>query len=124
MKIPMNELQAVDDLIAHLSSIPPERWTTGVLTDGKGARCALGHLCDERLSNNTPRQKAYAALRDRFMPDTTLAAANDAVPHGEEVSYPQPTPKERSLAYLADLRAAVVKAHPEQVKTAAPEVRA
>lgn len=120
----MNELQAVDDLIAHLSSIPPERWTTGVLADGKGARCALGHLCDEQLSTNTPRSRAYSALRDRFLPGTALMAVNDACPHGEDLTYPQATPKERSLAYMADLRAAVVKAHPEQVKPAASEVRA
>ena len=124
MKIPLNELQAVDDLIAHFSSIPPKRWTMGVLADGKGARCALGHLCDARLSANTPRSLAYSALRDRFLPGITLMAVNDAWPPGEEFPYLQPTPKERSLAYLADLRAAVVKAHPEQVKAAAPEVRA
>lgn len=119
----MTELQAVDDLIAHLSGIPPEKWTTGVIADGRGARCALGHLCDERLSTQTLHYKAYGALRDRFMHGTSMMCANDGDVREGELLYPQATPKERSLAYLADLRAAVVKAHPEQVKAAAPEVQ-
>jgi len=82
----------IDDYIAFYEAIPEDKWTTGDFVDGFGRCCALGHLgfrnCTETPTNHS----------EFFVP---LPMVND----GFAENYKQPTPKQRVLAYLRDLKA-------------------
>lgn len=88
--------------IAKFEAIPEENWTTGQFIDKDGRCCARGH-CGERNNSESDEVRALfriscATLRNKYK----VAELND----GELWKYPQPTPKQRVLAWLRDAKEA------------------
>lgn len=89
----------VDYFIRKFEAIPEEKWCVGAYEDGMGRRCAYGH-CGKVFaydSRESGRLRALAfGIGIRF-----LADIND----GSDPGYRQPTPKQRVLAALRDIKA-------------------
>lgn len=85
----------VDYFIAKFEAIPEGAWCVGAFRKGIQC-CALGH-CGDSEDVETPEEAA--ALRDVLC--WAVARIND----GEDYRYEQPTPKQRILAALRDIKA-------------------
>lgn len=89
----------VDYFIKKFEAIPDERWCT-VEFEKDGASCAYGH-CGMR--DYKPSTIEAAELFDLFLfnlGDIFVTRVND----GSEPRYSQPTPKQRILAALYDIK--------------------
>lgn len=89
----------IDDYIAFYDTIPEEKWMTGDFCDGYGRCCALGHLGFSHSPPDNTITERHAIFFKRH--GLTLPMVND----GFVGPYNQPTPKQRVLAYLRDLKA-------------------
>lgn len=83
----------VDYFINKFSSIPEEKWCTDKFTDHDKCYCALG-FCGETDRSHTEESEALILLIMNIVP------IND----GGHPIYQQPTPKQRVLAALNDLK--------------------
>lgn len=86
----------VDYFIEFYGNIPEDRWITGEYYDGQDRCCALGHLmldADVRM-----KQDNLIWLTKTFGPN--IITVND----GLDINYQQPTPKQRILALLHDIK--------------------
>ena len=86
-----------DYFIAKFEAIPEEKWTTLTYHEGDKS-CALGH-CGRTIGGCTQESRALGDLFEKhglWVPDV-----ND----GCDSRYPQPTPKQRILAALRDIKA-------------------
>lgn len=81
--------------IDFFEAIPDEEWTIEMFQDVDGKCCALGH-CGWR---NSVRTLPGEALVNIFG-ETSIADTND----GENLEYPQTTPKARIMAALRDIQ--------------------
>lgn len=90
----------VDYFINKFEAIPEDKWCTGNYIDKAGNHCALGH-CGERavLGGLTEEAKALSGLFTQI--DDEPAGVND----GHSDAYNQPTPKQRILSALRDIKA-------------------
>lgn len=90
----------VDYFIKKFEAIPEELWTAGVFKDGE-RRCAAGH-CGAVASSNWKNIPMVVSLYNLPFdgPEATITAIND----GNHTEYKQPTPKQRVLAALWDLK--------------------
>lgn len=86
----------VDYFIAKFEAIPEEKWCKYCYTDGD-RHCALGHC---GVSPGSGAGDEAMALYTIFSP-LSVTAINDADYH----PYTQPTPKQRILAALRDIKA-------------------
>ena len=95
----MDKPWTIDDYIAFYESIPEDKWTTGDFVDGFGRCCALGHLGfrEGHADDSTLSHSVFFYRLHRV----SLPMVND----GFVEPYKQPTPKQRVLAYLRDLKA-------------------
>lgn len=85
--------------IAKFEAIPDELWTDkGWYYDGE-KRCAIGHCVGDR---NFHAPEAVALREIAKALDQTVISIND----GYCDKYPQPTPKQRVLAWLRDAKEA------------------
>lgn len=100
----------IDHFINKFESIPEEKWITGHYGyKGSGEHCALGH-CYDAKTNSYFGEEAQA-LWDLFGNPMRI---ND----GAHPEYLQPTPKQRVLAALFDIKAqSAVKEAQEIVNT-------
>ncbi len=106
----MNNQYSVDFYISKFEAIPNEQWCTGVLDDGAGRHCALGH-CGEVFIRAASQPSAESrALSELFWNalETSPNRVNDYP--GKTLfmfahPYSQPTPKARILAALYDIKA-------------------
>jgi hypothetical protein len=92
----------VDYFINKFSAIPEELWCTNLFSDGE-KRCALGH-CGQDLDTDT---REGGALFNMIFHATNLGPEeiNDGIGFGgERHPYQQPTPKQRILAALHDIK--------------------
>lgn len=97
----------VDYFIDKFERIPEELWLVGDFKNGNRF-CAVG-LCGENWGIITQESQA---LR-RVLNTESVASLND----GKDPRYQQPTPKQRILAALRDIKA---KQQPEQPKEPEP----
>lgn len=85
----------VDYFIAKFEAIPEDLWMAGDFTDGVRC-CAFGH-CGEKGWTNPLTQESTCLSS---LLEGEVARIND----GNDDKYPQPTPKQRILAALRDLK--------------------
>jgi hypothetical protein len=108
----------VNHFIKKFKSIPEEKWITDKLQDGEGRCCAQGHCGVGRhdLSNlrSIPGTEAYALVELFGVIDDGYRIA--FINNGDDPNYQQPTPKQRVLAALYDLK------RQEQLVTEAQEI--
>lgn len=115
----------VDFFIQFFSSIPTEAFTIGILHDDSGNHCANGWCGVTSTSMYTPQPAMARALQKVFSP-LCIHYAEDGmsgevvldfpytnpgysqkaaiIQNGESQEYTQPTPKERILAALLDVK--------------------
>lgn len=89
----------VDYFIAKFEAIPEEKWCTGVFENHVGQKCALG-LCGGGITN--PEATEAYALTEIFEDNRlNITSVNDSK---RQKKYHQPTPKQRVLAALRDIK--------------------
>ncbi len=88
-----DDCQTLEDYIAFFRAIPEERWICDNF-EHAGRCCAYGHL------GNRWDVASEAGLRLRDLCKQPVDCIND----GDDPNYQQPTPKQRVLAYLCDVR--------------------
>lgn len=87
-----------DYFLAKFSAIPESAWCTGMLYDNMGGHCAYGHCRVRHVEEPTVEAEALARL---FGMRERLFEINDDY----DPRYQQPTPKQRILAALQDIKA-------------------
>jgi len=92
----------VDYFINKFSSIAENRWYVGDFSNrDKNRFCALGHCgCDGSITKYTSEAEALFNLFKLVQLTGNISYIND----GLEPYYPQPTPKQRILAALYDIK--------------------
>jgi hypothetical protein len=90
----------VDYFIKKFEAIPEENWTSGVFERSDGSRCALGH-CGRLDGCDTPEANALDTLLSGDEYGGLTPWINDVLSD----LHPQPTPKQRILAALRDIKA-------------------
>lgn len=88
-------MYTVDYFIRKFEAIPEERWCVYVTDDGNGRHCAYGHC----LHNDAVTPESMALI-ELFPLNENAAVINN----GHSPRYPQPTPKQRILAALHDIK--------------------
>jgi len=99
----METTYTVDYFIDKFSKIPEDMWCVKTLGDMSGSHCALGH-CD---FGNTGVPKEALALQKLLKPLENSHCRIWTTPwinDGLYPSYQQPTPKQRILAALNDIK--------------------
>ena len=87
----------VDYFIAKFEAIPEEEWCEGEYVSSDGRKCALGHCGHSPFGLTFERE----ALINLFKKSGLYASdIND----GKHSKYQQPTPKQRILAALRDIK--------------------
>ncbi len=86
----------VDYFIAKFESIPEEKWCVDRVTNKEGQHCAFGHCSADKGANCIEGEKLYRLTTPEFL----VADVND----GRDKKYQQPTPKQRILAALYDIK--------------------
>lgn len=86
----------IDYFINKFSSIPEEKWCADHFVNGK-KHCALGHCGQDPFTGRTEESHSLINL---FPHKQSVSAIND----GGNEDYQQPTPKQRVLAALNDLK--------------------
>lgn len=89
---------SVDYFIAKFEAIPEEEWCVGHYNLGI-QHCALGH-CGASVKP-TAAWPDEAHMLENLVTEYSVASIND----GEEDDYKQPTPRQRILAALRDIKA-------------------
>lgn len=111
----------VDYFINKFEVIPEEMWTTGSFTDDWGACCANGHLgmrnhlmCKKYATEEASAfQRVVSVLQITKNWGVSPVIDNDwgysekaaIINNGDSNEYKQPTPKQRILAALYDIKA-------------------
>lgn len=95
-------MKAAKEFFDFFSGIPDEKWCTGAIRNGEGQCCAVGHV------NGKANPGALTdALNPSKNPEDSYGTANYRSPasinDGEDIRYPQATPKARILAALKDV---------------------
>jgi hypothetical protein len=84
----------VDYYIGRCEALPESEWCTGTVLNAAGQCCVIGHFFHDGIDGLS---RAFKGVLD-----LSLVKVND----GEEARYQQPTPKQRILAALRDIKAA------------------
>lgn len=91
----------VEYFLDKFEAIPEDQWCTGGLADQDGRRCAYGHCCNIDKFGVNFTDESRALLQLGWYP----TVVND----GHSPRYQQPTPKQRVLAALRDLKGKAVQ---------------
>ena len=92
-----------DYFINKFNNIPDDQWTTDRFTNEAGQHCAYGHCGANRLGAGVfDTEEASALYKLDIKHD--LGFVND----GKHKHYQQPTPRERVVAYLTNLKQGLV----------------
>lgn len=102
----METSYSVEFFIRKFQAIPEEKWCVFTRQDTNGRRCALGHIS---VNFDSPELNALHALmpfRHLTSDFSFMAPAEGVAPtnNGTNPRYQQPTPKERILAALYDVK--------------------
>lgn len=118
----MQTVYNVNYFISKFSAIPEDKWAVGALRNSNGQMCANGHcgakggitLGQSAFINTTDEsvalQRIFSPLQIPISHGARMAelqgysAKAASVNNGECSLYPQPTPKQRILAALADAK--------------------
>lgn len=104
--------------IAKFEAIPEWKWITLRYHDERGS-CALGHCgCRENQDATTESLALETIFKDHL--DTHVYKVNDG---GYFALYQQPTPKQRILAALYDIKANRAVAEAESIINAEPQTQ-
>lgn len=96
----MDMKEFLDPIIAHMERTTEESWCEGVVRrSDTGQNCFFGHL-----HSMAPDDKAATRLWDQFEASVATEFMVYPVNDGIDPRYPQATPRQRVLAYLADIR--------------------
>ena len=88
------KIPTLDEVIQYLEQTPEDSWCTDVVRTEVGKNCVYGHL--HAFGGNPLCDIFEEAIATTYM----LYPVND----GEHPDYKQPTPKQRILAYIRDLK--------------------
>jgi hypothetical protein len=105
--------QRLDDLIAFLEATTAEDWCVDVVrTDdpesGPSKNCVFGHIFNWGQVRGDGSDRAGSRAWDWFESAWTTTYQAYPVNDGEVSYYQQPTARERSIAFLRDLRSGAV----------------
>lgn len=95
----------IDDYIAFAESIPEEKWIVGGFTDGFGNCCFWGHLGARGFEDVRKFLDSEHALLNIGNEISVVMVNDSGYSHYGKYCYKQPTPKQRILALLRDLKA-------------------
>lgn len=98
-------MYTVDYFINKFEAIPEEQWCVGTTEDDNGRHCAWGHIVRPkcRIADYLNESRALMILlRDAGLDD---CGDPSSINNGWHDSYRQPTPKQRILAALYDIKA-------------------
>lgn len=93
----------LDEIIAMVEATDEDAWQTGTVRSADSTRnCFFGHLFahGEKLGGERHANILWQAFEDSWATTYVIYPVND----GTNPRYPQPTPRQRILAYLTDLR--------------------
>lgn len=96
----------IDDLILYLEKTKPENWIVDKVRTKDGRGCVMSHIFDfgggdeKNEAGFTKGGEAWDFFEEVWATTYMIYPVND----GENKKYQQPTPKERCIAYLKDLR--------------------
>lgn len=99
----METIYNVDFFINKFEAIPENKWCIEQRFDHAGRRCAHGHcstLQAEDAGRATKEESALIEIAKSNICDYGFANINN----GYDKRYPQPTPKQRILAALYDIK--------------------
>ena len=123
----MTQDYSVDYFIKKFEAIPESKWTTGVFRDFFNNRCAMGHCMPSRIIAESTKDKyrnedmsLKKTFTKKFKEELYECAALSAlfnsgdkregsgmvflVNNGDDSRYQQPSPKQRILAALYDIK--------------------
>jgi hypothetical protein len=95
----MNSKFSIDSVINHMEGTSEESWCMDVVKTKDGQNCFYGHLFDMG-SNQDEANDLWNWFEAAYATTYMVFPVND----GQHSQYQQPTPKQRILAYLKDLR--------------------
>lgn len=103
----------LDDLIAYLESTVAEAWCVDVVRidgeqNGRTQNCVFGHIFDWGQLRGDGSDKAGNEAWQWFEEHWSTVYQAYPVNDGEVAYYQQPTARERSIAFLRDLRSGAV----------------
>ncbi len=96
----------IQDLIDYLEKTKEEAWITDVVRKDDGRGCVMSHIFDfgggdkRDESGFTTGGQAWDLFEAIWATTYMIYPVND----GENAKYQQPTPKQRCIAYIKDLR--------------------
>lgn len=96
---------SVDFFISKFEAIPEEEWTTGTQQNEIGQRCAFGHCMPEEIRCYGRLEFGFGHTTDEGIVLWKLLRSPARINNGKDLRYPQPTPKQRILAALYDIKA-------------------
>lgn len=93
-------LETLDQVIAYMESTDEDSWRVDTVRSAEGdTNCFFGHLFNMG-ENDVEGSHLWDVFEELWATTYMLYRVND----GEDPCYPQPTPKQRVLAYLHDLQ--------------------
>lgn len=105
-------MYTLDHFIKKFEAIPETQWIVGNWSDGNDGHCAAGH-CKQSDAHHSPEVSELGDIL-RQLPVTIIAAGNGwglsgwgivtAINDAFTTEYQQPTPKQRILAALYDIK--------------------
>lgn len=111
----------IDFFIKFYEEIPENQWCTNQQQNEKGQRCAVGHLMplDEKVRGSfyqyghyTLMGRSLFLILDKSKLGRNIAFANN----GSLTEYQQSTPKQRTLAFLRDVKESLLQDIPSNRK--------
>lgn len=96
---------SVDFFIAKFERIPEELWCIAMFDDGAGKHCALGHCgtkngFKELVGEAVGLNILFCGISEKIGRYVSVVEIND----GHDPNYQQPTPKQRILGALYDIK--------------------
>lgn len=106
------QLRRLDPVIAYMEATDEDAWQVDTVRSADGTiNCFFGHLFN--MGGNDARGNAlWEGFESAWASTYRLYPIND----GENPRYPQPTPKQRVLAFLRDLNSGAAKTTPQQME--------
>ena len=90
-------MKTIQELRDFFAGIPEDKWCVNILENGKGQRCALGHLHAKKTGS------LFDFLDCLGVPSNALFKANDNANRTAFYGCPDPQAKARVLGYLDGL---------------------
>lgn len=103
------QLEKLDPVIAYMEATDEDAWRVDTVRSADGmTNCFFGHLFN--MGGNDVRGNAlWHGFENLWATTFMIFPIND----GTDSRYPQPTPKQRVLAYLSDLNSGAAKTCPQ-----------